>query len=224
MQGNRWCFWTSPVQGAVAHRERSPPQQPEPWRHPAQTTPPASQRLVLEDSGSQIQGEDACFTFLRGPSSGQCRAANGVGGGQRWRAVTEKTPGGRGTRLLTAEWTFLGPQVYAAPASEAPAPGWLTGILVLSQAGVGPHLSKNSPHVLRVPPRRSLLRPPICTWLCTSQSTFPPLFPPFLTGRAARREGYPMFTSPRSRVTELRPPEVEKVRCSTQRVQAWETL
>lgn len=89
-------------------------------------------------------------------------------------AVTDETPGGRGTGLLTTELMFLGPQICTAPDSKVCS----LESLFLARLVWGPHLSKKSLHVPRVPSRRSPWPPShparchICTWFCTSRSPF----------------------------------------------------
>lgn len=98
--------------------------------------PPRFQPLREVDSRSF---EMLClsFPFPRGSTSEQCRAADGVRGGQRC-CNHRGGPGGQDTSLLfAANLMVLGPQVCTAPAAKAAAPASLSGTLVLRDAGMG---------------------------------------------------------------------------------------
>lgn len=175
--------------------------------------PPSFQPLRKVDSRSF---EMLClsFPFPRGSTSEQCRAADGVRGGQRC-CNHRGGPGGQDTSLLfAANLMVLGPQVCTAPAAKAAAPASLSGTLVLRDAGMGAHLSKNfaCPKVAR---KEELVMPftSIDSFIPLNPSC--PLFPQVSTVLPARREKY---YCPCSTVGELRPREGKKVPRSTRQV------
>lgn len=166
----------------VGCRERPQLQLLYPQDPTAPAAPPASQLLVLEENGSQIQPDDGCFiSFSQGPQFQGVQSGQSMGqeGGQSQRRPW--VGGGQGSQ--PAPWTTV---IYPTPASAAPAPGLLSGILVLSQAGVCVGWPPTCPRTLCT--SQGCLQggacdsPHSCTWLCTSQSPFTPLFPQILRG------------------------------------------
>lgn len=137
--------------------------------------------------------------------------------GRVWEAVTEETPGGRGDRLfLTAEWMFLGPQVYTAQPQKAQPQAGSLGSLFSASLVWGPHLSKNSLHVLRAPARRSLCPPTPNLYMALY---FPKSFHPIISSgldRPSGQEGRILLSTLAS--SQLRPREVKNVPWSTQQV------
>lgn len=115
----------------VGCRERPQLQLLYPQDPTAPAAPPASQLLVLEESGSQIQPDDGCFiSFSQGPQFQGVQSGQSMG--QEGGSVTEETLGGgqAGIPACSLDHSYIPHPSLSSPGSRlalwnpGSQPGW----------------------------------------------------------------------------------------------------